>query len=140
MRTAAERYCAELRSKGYEAWFYHDDDSETSIVTVGHFNRSAYDSRSTLMSPEVEDLMRQFPAHMTNGEPVLLPVDRTNPKGRMKAQRRDSLKCRRSERLPAYDPPHGKARCISNCLEGVEDASRACRRAATRCASQAGSP
>lgn len=86
MRTAAERYCAELRSKGYEAWFYHDDDSETSIVTVGHFNRSAYDSRSTLMSPEVEDLMRQFPAHLTNGEPVLLPVDRTNPKGRMKAQ------------------------------------------------------
>jgi hypothetical protein len=86
MRDAAERYCAELRAKGFDAWFYHDEDSETSIVTVGYFDRRAYDTRTTLMSPEVEDLMKKFPVHLTNGEPVSLPVDRANPKSRMKAQ------------------------------------------------------
>ena len=48
--------------------------------------RRAYDARSTLFSPEVEDLMRQFPAHLTNGEPVLIPIDPSNPKGRTKPQ------------------------------------------------------
>lgn len=86
MRAAAERYCAELRGKGFEAWFHHDEDKETSSVTVGSFDRRAYDARSTLFSPEVEDLMRQFPAHLTNGEPVLIPVDPSNPKGRTKPQ------------------------------------------------------
>ena len=86
MRAAAERYCGELRSKGHDAWFHHDEDKETSIVTVGHFDRRAYDARSTLFSPEVEDMMRQFPAHLTNGEPVLIPIDPTNPKGRTKPQ------------------------------------------------------
>lgn len=86
MRAAAERYCGELRAKGREAWFHHDEDKETSIVTVGHFNRTAYDARSTLFSPEVEDLMRQYPAHLTNGEPVLIPIDPKNPKGRTKPQ------------------------------------------------------
>jgi hypothetical protein len=86
MRTAAERYCAELRGKGFDAWFHHDEDKETSSVTVGSFDRRAYDARSTLFSPEVEDLMRQFPAHLTNGEPVLIPVDPSNPKGRTKPQ------------------------------------------------------
>jgi cell division septation protein DedD len=86
MRAAAERYCAELRGKGFDAWFHHDEDKETSSVTVGSFDRRAYDARSTLFSPEVEDLMRQFPAHLTNGEPVLIPVDPANPKGRTKPQ------------------------------------------------------
>ncbi|MFM2165126.1 MAG: hypothetical protein RL325_1563 [Planctomycetota bacterium] len=86
MRAAAERYCAELRAKGHEAWFLHDEDSETSIVAVGHFDRRAYDPKSTLFSPEVEDLMRQFPANLVNGEPVLIPVDPRNPKGKTKPQ------------------------------------------------------
>ena len=86
MRTAAERYCAELRAKGHEAWFHHDEDSETSIVAVGHFDRRAYDARTTLFSPEVEDLMREFPAHLLNGEPLLVPVDASNPKGKTKPQ------------------------------------------------------
>jgi len=86
MRAAAERYCAELRGKGFDAWFHHDEDKETSSVTVGSFDRRAYDARSTLFSPEVEDLMRQFPAHLTNGEPVLIPIDPSNPKGRTKPQ------------------------------------------------------
>ncbi|MFZ9880046.1 MAG: hypothetical protein ACO3QC_01410 [Phycisphaerales bacterium] len=86
MRAAAERYCAELVSKGQDAWFHHDDDSETSIVTVGFFDKRAYDAKSTLFSPEVEDLMRQFPAHLLNGEPLLIPIDPSNPKGRSKPQ------------------------------------------------------
>jgi hypothetical protein len=86
MRRAAERYCLDLRAKGQEAWFHHDEDSETSVVTVGNFNRRAYDARTTLFSPEVEDLMRQFPAHLVNGEPLLVPVDPANPKGRSKPQ------------------------------------------------------
>jgi hypothetical protein len=86
MRDSAERYCAELRAKGFDAWFYHDEDSETSIVTVGYFDRRAYDTRTTLMSPEVEDLMKKFPVHLTNGEPVSLPIDRANPRSRMKPQ------------------------------------------------------
>jgi hypothetical protein len=86
MRLAAERYCGELRAKGEEAWFHHDEDKETSIVTVGGFDRRAYDAQSTLFSPEVEDLMRKYPAHLLNGEPLLIPVDPRNPKGRTKPQ------------------------------------------------------
>lgn len=86
MRASAERYCAELRKKGHEAWFLHDEDAETSIVSVGHFDRRAYDTKSTLFSPEVQDMMREFPANLVNGEPVLIPVDPRNPKGKTKPQ------------------------------------------------------
>ena len=86
MRKAAERYCAELRAKGEDAWFHHDEDSETSIVTVGNFDRRAYDARTTLFAPEVEDQMRRFPAHLLNGEPLMVPIDPSNPKGRAKPQ------------------------------------------------------
>ncbi|MFM1868015.1 MAG: hypothetical protein RL591_1423 [Planctomycetota bacterium] len=86
MRRAAERYCADLRAKGVDAWFHHDEDSETSIVTVGNFDRRAYDGQTTLFSPEVEDLMRRFPAHLLNGEPLMVPIDQSNPKGPKKPQ------------------------------------------------------
>ena len=86
MRVNAERYCAELRAKGHDAWFHHDEDSETSVVTVGMFDRRAYDAQSTLFSAEVEDLMRQFPANLLNGEPLLVPVDASSPSGKTKAQ------------------------------------------------------
>lgn len=85
-RKAAERFCEELRKKGDEAWFLHDEDTETSIVTVGHFDRRAYDAKSTLFAPEVQDLMRQFPANLLNGEPVLIPLDPRNPKGKTRPQ------------------------------------------------------
>jgi hypothetical protein len=75
-----------LRAKGHDAWFHHDEDSETSVVTVGMFDRRAYDAQSTLFSAEVEDLMRQFPANLLNGEPLLVPVDASNPSGKTKAQ------------------------------------------------------
>ncbi|RLS90509.1 MAG: hypothetical protein DWI09_00575 [Planctomycetota bacterium] len=86
MREAAEVQCEQLRAKGHEAWFLHDDDSDTSIVAVGHFDRRAYDTKSTLFSPEVEEMMRAFPANMVNGEPLLIPADPRNPKGKTKAQ------------------------------------------------------
>lgn len=86
MRAAAEKYCAELRAKGHESWFLHDEDTETSIVTVGHFDRRAYDPKSTLFAPEVEDMMRAFPANLVNGEPVLIPIDPRNPTGKTRPQ------------------------------------------------------
>jgi hypothetical protein len=86
MRESAERYCAELRKKGHEAWFLHDEDAETSIVAVGHFDRRAYDPKSTLFSPEVQELMREFPANLVNGEPLLIPVDPRKPEGKTKPQ------------------------------------------------------
>ena len=86
MRAAAEKYCAELRTKGHEAWFLHDDDCDTSIVAVGHFDRRAYDTKSTLFSPEIEDLMRVFPANQVNGEPLAIPIDPRDPKGKTRPQ------------------------------------------------------
>ena len=86
MRLAAENYCAELRKRGHDAWFLHDEDSETSIVAVGRFDRRAYDPKSTLFAPEVEELMRQFPANLVNGEPLLIPVDPRNPNGKTRPQ------------------------------------------------------
>ncbi|MFO0827530.1 MAG: hypothetical protein U0572_05210 [Phycisphaerales bacterium] len=82
IRAAADRYCKELRAKGYEAWVHHDDSTHTSIVTVGHFDSSAYDSKSTLFSADVQALMKKFPRHLLNGEEVGVPVDPKNPKGK----------------------------------------------------------
>ncbi|MCH2160612.1 MAG: hypothetical protein MK085_01930 [Phycisphaerales bacterium] len=81
VRTRAEAYAAELRRRGYEAWYHHDAVSELSVVTVGVFDHRAYDSRSTLFSPEVEQLRREFPQHMINGEKAMLemrPGDETS--------------------------------------------------------------
>lgn len=82
----AERYVAQLRAQGYEAWFHHDPDSETSTVTVGSFGSDAYDPRSTLYAPEVERLMRAFPVHLVNGEEVLVPGDLRRADNALKPQ------------------------------------------------------
>ncbi|MDZ4755397.1 MAG: hypothetical protein SGJ11_13000 [Phycisphaerae bacterium] len=73
IRASAERYCKELRAKGFEAWVHHDDNTGTSVVTVGHFDHTAYDSKSTLFAPEVEILMKKFPRNLVNGGEVLIP-------------------------------------------------------------------
>jgi hypothetical protein len=86
MRLAANTYCKELRAKNIEAWVHHDDDSGTSVVTVGHFDQSAYDSKSTLFSADVERLKKKFPRHLVNGEEVLIPVDPRKPDGQKRAQ------------------------------------------------------
>lgn len=86
VRTAADAYVRELRAKGFEAWIHHDENTATSVVTVGHFDATAYDPRSTLYAPEVESLMRRFPRHLLNGEELLIPVDPRRPEGPKKPQ------------------------------------------------------
>jgi hypothetical protein len=86
MRQSAEKFCKELRLKNIEAWVHHDDDTGTSSVLVGAFDSSAYDSKSTLFAPEVEQLMKRFPRHLVNGEEVLVPVDPRRPEGAKRPQ------------------------------------------------------
>lgn len=70
----AEAYTAELRNAGHDAWYYHDSLTELSVITIGAFDKRAYDGRSTLFSPEVEMLMRAFPIHRINGEEVMVEI------------------------------------------------------------------
>ena len=79
VRQSAEDFCRQLRSQGNEAYFFHDFDTRTSTVTVGVFGSDAYDSRSTLYSPEVEAVMRKFPKHLVNGEELLVPLNPADP-------------------------------------------------------------
>ena len=71
----AEAQTRQLRSQGFEAYFYHDDDKRMSSVTVGVFDHNAIDSRSGLFSPALQQLMDRFPAHLVNGEELLEPID-----------------------------------------------------------------
>jgi len=80
IRRSAEAHAAQLRAKGYEAWFNHDDDLKMSVVTVGAFGNDAYDPRSTLYSREVSDVLKKFPQHLVNGEPLLIRTDPKNPR------------------------------------------------------------
>lgn len=70
IRRSAEDYCRQLRGQNVDAWFHHDADQLTSIVTVGVFGPKAYDAQSTLYAPEVEVLRRRFPTSLLNGEEV----------------------------------------------------------------------
>ena len=82
IKRAAESYCRELRTQGNEAYYFHDFDTRTSVVTVGVFGADAYDSKSTLYAPDVELVMRKFPKHLVNGEELRIPVDPRNPSGK----------------------------------------------------------
>jgi hypothetical protein len=79
----SERYTAELRRRGHQAWYYHDPVTQLSVVTLGVFDRRAYDPQTTLFSPEVELLRRQFPLHLINGEEVLIELTPGNPDTRV---------------------------------------------------------
>jgi cell division septation protein DedD len=72
----AEAYCAELRMQGFESYVKHDADDRSSTVTIGVFDSTAYDARSTLFHPDVERIMKKFPAMRVNGEPLLEPPPR----------------------------------------------------------------
>jgi hypothetical protein len=74
IRRRAEAYAGELRGRGYEAFFHHDDDQRLSMVTVGLFDHSAIDPESGLYSAEVERLLAEFPEHLVNGEPLYEPA------------------------------------------------------------------
>ena len=71
----AETQTRELRSQGFDAYFYHDDDKRLSVVTVGVFDRTAIDPRSGMYGPGLQSLMDKFPAHLVNGETLLEPID-----------------------------------------------------------------
>jgi hypothetical protein len=45
------------------------------MVTVGLFDHTAYDAQSGIFAPEVELLIRKFPARLVNGEPLNEPVN-----------------------------------------------------------------
>jgi hypothetical protein len=77
----AEAHCKGLRARGFESYVHHDQDKHTSIVTIGVFDSEAYDPRSTLFSPPVERLFKQFPSMLVNGEELLLPPLKGAPAG-----------------------------------------------------------
>ena len=87
IRRSAEGYCARLRSQGHAAFYYHDDDRRMSIVTVGVFGPEAYDARTTLFSPEVDELMAKFPVMLVAGEELLVRSDPRDPNSRMLPQK-----------------------------------------------------
>ncbi len=74
---SAEQYAAQLRARGLEAYFYHDDDHQWSTVTVGLFDRRAINAKSGLFSDAVVNIAKQFPARLMNGEPL---IDLKDPK------------------------------------------------------------
>ena len=69
-RMAAEAYATELRKKGFEAFFYHNDDAELSSVTVGLFGHTAVDAETGFYSAEVEAMLSRFQKRLVNGEEV----------------------------------------------------------------------
>lgn len=85
VKQRAEAYCKQLRTRGIEAYVFHDGGTKTSSVCVGVFGKDAYDPRSTLYSAEVEAVLRRFPKHLVNGEPLMLPYDKSDP-SKLRAQ------------------------------------------------------
>ncbi len=77
-RAAAEAYAAELRARGVEAFFYHNDDRSLSSVTIGLFGHNAVDASTGFYSPEVEAMIARFPERLVNGEQVLEYLDPMN--------------------------------------------------------------
>jgi len=73
-RQRAQSQVAALRAQGVNAWFHHDPIAGLSMVTIGIFPESAVDSGSGMVSQEIEMLQRAFPDHLTNGEPLSLPL------------------------------------------------------------------
>lgn len=82
IRRSAESYAAQLRTQGYQAYYHHDDDLKMSVVTIGAFDHTAYDPKSTLYSGDVERLFHKFPAHLVNGQPVMLRANPRDPNSR----------------------------------------------------------
>lgn len=74
VKRQSERSVRDLRGRGFDAWYHHDEVTGSSVVTIGVFDKRSYDGRSTLYSPEVEALMRQFPIHKINGEEAMVEV------------------------------------------------------------------
>ena len=80
IRQKAEAYATELRVQSFEAYFHHDDDQRLSMVTIGVLDRRAIDPQTGFFSPEVEALIRRFPVHLVNGEPLMEIKNRRDPR------------------------------------------------------------
>jgi len=80
IRRKAEGYAKQLRQQGHEAYFYHDEVNQRSIVTVGLFDRRAINAQSGLFSLDVERAMKDFSTRLVNGEPLYEFVDKYNQK------------------------------------------------------------
>ena len=78
-RDAAEKYAANLRTNGLEAFFFHNDDAGLSSVTVGLFGFNALDAETGFYSPEVESMMSRFPKRLVNGQEVLQYFNPSKP-------------------------------------------------------------
>lgn len=74
VKRSSEREVRDLRARGFDAWYHHDEVTGSSVVTIGVFDKRSYDGRSTLYAPEVEALMREFPIHRINGEEAMVEV------------------------------------------------------------------
>ena len=79
VRKKSEAQAKQLRSQGYQAFYYHDDDRGMSIVTIGVFGEDAYNPQTMLYSDAVEAVKKKFPNLMVNGE-ALLRVTRPGSK------------------------------------------------------------
>lgn len=85
---AAEQHAADLRRRGFEAWFYHDDDRGFSSVTVGLFDRRAIDAETGFYNDEVEAVLASFPERLINGEPLMESRNAADPTQRSPQQPR----------------------------------------------------
>ncbi len=79
IRRNAEAHAQRLRAEGHEAYVYHDDRQNQSLVTVGLFDRTAMNQKTGEFGPELRALIRKFPAHLVNGEELHEPIDRRRP-------------------------------------------------------------
>ncbi len=86
-RAAAESYTSDLRSKGFDAYFYHNDDTSLSSVTVGLFSYRAVDPETGFYSLEVEAMVSRFPKRLVNGEPLLQYFNPKDPSQGSTAQK-----------------------------------------------------
>lgn len=78
-RRAAERHAADLRKKGHQAFYCHDEGSDMSVVTVGLFSDGDRVKHTTTLpsgremvqavyGPRIKALQMQFPYNRVNGE------------------------------------------------------------------------
>ena len=79
IRSQAEAYTTKLRLQGHDAFFFHNDDSRLSMVTIGVLDHRVIDAQSGILSSEVKDLLRKFPNHLVNGEILYEPKDPRDP-------------------------------------------------------------
>lgn len=78
----AEAHAMMLRTQGHEAYFQVDSGRGIAVVTIGAFDHTAYDPRSTLYAPEIEMLLKKFPHMLVNGEPMHTPIDPKRPRSK----------------------------------------------------------